>query len=76
MTNLEETLAQLVQAIGEMSASGQTRGLAALVRRKEVICAALAAPEHAWQAPVSTDDKREWEDREPALIAALARSCA
>jgi hypothetical protein len=47
MTNLERTLASLLTAIAEADAAGPSPMRAALVRRRDAICAALAAPEHA-----------------------------
>jgi len=47
MTNLERTLASILTAIAEADAAGPSPMRAALVRRRDAICAALAAPEHA-----------------------------
>jgi hypothetical protein len=51
MTSLEQMLAQILQLIEDSRATGNAQALAALVQRKEAICAALAAPEQAWHDP-------------------------
>lgn len=51
MTGLEQTLADILRAIEEAKAFGPSQTLSALLRRKEAICAVLAAPEHAWHCP-------------------------
>jgi hypothetical protein len=47
MTNLERMLARILTAIAEADAAGTSSLRAALVRRRDAICAALAAPEHS-----------------------------
>jgi hypothetical protein len=47
MTYLERTLATLSEAIAAATAGGHAPQLASLVRRRDVIRAALAAPEQA-----------------------------
>ena len=51
MTSLEQMLAQILQLIEDSRTTGNSQAIAALVRRKEAICAALAAPEQAWHDP-------------------------
>ena len=51
MTSLEQMLAQILQLIEDSRATGNAQAIAALMRRKEAICAALAAPEQAWHDP-------------------------
>jgi hypothetical protein len=46
MTYLEQRLATLLKAIAAARAAGPSPLLAVLLKKKEVICAALAAPEH------------------------------
>jgi len=53
MTSLEFTLANVLASIEEVRAAGNVHALVALLARKQTICEALAAPEHAWEeAPV------------------------
>ena len=52
MTNLERALAEIFGAIEQAGGSGNPQVLAALLRRKQAICAALAAPEQSWHAPI------------------------
>jgi hypothetical protein len=51
MTNLERTLAGIHESIEHARASKNALALAVLLRRKEVICAVLAAPEHTLHHP-------------------------
>ena len=51
MTSLEQALARILQSIEETRQSGNSQALAVLLRRKHVICAALAAPEQSWLDP-------------------------
>jgi hypothetical protein len=51
MTSLEEALARILQSIEEARGAGDSQSLAALLRRKQAICAALAAPEQSWHDP-------------------------
>jgi hypothetical protein len=53
MTNLEQALAMILEAIEHNRATGNAHALVTLLRRKEAICAALAAPEHSWHEPMS-----------------------
>ena len=53
MTSLEDKLARLIRLIEQAKLAGNARALAALVRRKEAICAALAAPEQSWDQPLA-----------------------
>lgn len=46
MTYLERRLATLLKAIAAARAAGPSLQLAVLLKQKEAICAALAAPEH------------------------------
>jgi hypothetical protein len=48
MTSLELTLADVLASIAEARAAGNVHALVALLARKQAICEALAAPEHAW----------------------------
>jgi len=69
MTNLERTLASILTAIAEADAVPSLR--AALVRRRDAICAALAAPEHASAvlacAPAKVRPPSRTRTRQPAL---------
>jgi hypothetical protein len=49
MTSLEHALAAILESIENTAANSP--GVAVLLRRKEAICAALAAPEQAWHDP-------------------------
>jgi hypothetical protein len=51
MTSLEQALAKILGSIEETKESGNSRALAVLLRRKQAICAALAAPEQSWHDP-------------------------
>ena len=51
MTSLEQALARILKSIEEARESGNSQALAALLRRKHAICAALAAPEQSWYDP-------------------------
>ena len=51
MTILEQALATILESIESARASANTQALAALLARKEAICAALAAPEQWWHDP-------------------------
>lgn len=51
MTILEQLLAGILSSIEDARASGNSLALAALLLRKDAICAALAAPEQSWLAP-------------------------
>jgi autonomous glycyl radical cofactor GrcA len=70
MTNLERRLASILAAIAEAGAAGASPMLAALVRRRDAICAALAAPEHAPAVPV----RASGEVRQPSLTRARQRA--
>ena len=56
MTSLEEALAGILQSIEETRERGNARALAALLQRKQAICAALAAPEQSWHDPSEQPD--------------------
>jgi hypothetical protein len=60
MTGLEHQLASILQSIEQARDARDALALAALLQRKDAICAALAAPEHSWCHP-----------SEPAPIAEL-----
>ena len=51
MTSLEQMLARILELIEDTRTAGNAQALPALLRRKETICAALAAPEQAWHDP-------------------------
>ena len=51
MTCLEHTLASILDSIERARLTRDALTLAALLQRKDAICAALAAPEHAWFEP-------------------------
>lgn len=61
MTTLERTLATVLDAIEHATAAKDALALVTLLRRKQAICAALGAPEHAWHDPT---------DRTPDCLAA------
>jgi hypothetical protein len=48
MTSLELKLASILELIGQARAARDPLVLAALLQRKDAICAALAAPEQSW----------------------------
>jgi hypothetical protein len=48
MTGLERLLTRIIALIDEARLAGDARTLAALARRKAILCAALAAPEQGW----------------------------
>jgi hypothetical protein len=51
MTSLELKLASILELIEHARATKDALALAALLQRKDAICAALAAPEHSWCHP-------------------------
>ena len=51
MTNLEQALANILSSIETAKIAGNSLALASLSQRKDVICAALAAPEHSLHNP-------------------------
>ena len=59
MTDLEQRLASILELIEHARAARNALALAALLQRKDAICAALAAPEHSWHAP---------QEAEPASV--------
>ena len=77
MTNLEQALASTLHAIEEACRDGHARIPAALLQRKERLCAALAAPEHAWpMAQVhAADEGQRCASREQDLALLLAHPC-
>jgi len=62
MTNLEQALANILSSIETAKIAGNSLALASLSQRKDVICAALAAPEHSLHNPRAADVV----EREPA----------
>jgi hypothetical protein len=52
MTSLELSLASLLESIEHARAAKNTLALAALLQRKDAICATLAAPEQSWHDPL------------------------
>jgi hypothetical protein len=52
VTCLEHTLANILDSIERARAARDALALAALLQRKDAICAALAAPEQSWCAPM------------------------
>jgi hypothetical protein len=74
MTNLEQALGRILESIAT-SGAADTVMLAALVERKDAICAALAAPEHSWhvaKAQASHDVRRQSESAEEVLTLSAA----
>jgi hypothetical protein len=68
MTSLERALANILQTIAVAKEAGNVSALAALVHRKNTICAALAAPEQSWHVahvlePVPVSRLREWREK-------------
>ena len=53
MTNLERTLASILDSIEMAKNADHSLVLAAQLQRKDTICAALAAPEHSWHGPLA-----------------------
>jgi hypothetical protein len=51
MTCLERTLADILESIERARVARDALALAALLQRKDAICAALSAPEHSWSQP-------------------------
>ena len=51
MTPLELALARILKSIEETKETGNSQALGVLLGRKRAICAALAAPEQAWEHP-------------------------
>ena len=79
MTNLEQALASILESIDMARAAGNSLLLATLLRRKEAICAALAAPESAWHVPPAQPPsmaRRPYESEERVSAPLLAESCA
>jgi hypothetical protein len=74
MTNLERTLASILALIAKARAGGPSAIPATLLQRKAAICAALAAPEHAWHAPRAPADVQRASDKR-ATEMALAETC-
>jgi hypothetical protein len=75
MTYLERTLATLSEAIAAATAEGDAPLLASLLRRRDAIRAALAAPEQAWHTGpgnAATLLARPCAQRRAAPVAALA----
>ena len=77
MTNLEQALAGILQAIAEARSAGHARILPALLQRKERICAALAAPEHAWHVAQlhAANEGQQCASREQDAPPLLAHTC-
>ena len=73
MTNLERTLASILTAIADAAAPSPMR--AALMRRRDAICAALAAPEHASAIAASAPAKERPPSRARTRQPALADPC-
>jgi hypothetical protein len=48
MTSLERKLAIVLESIEDARAERNALALAALLQRKDLICSALASPEHHW----------------------------
>jgi hypothetical protein len=68
MTSLERALANILQTIAFAKEAGNVSALAALVHRKNTICAALAAPEQSWHVAqvlevVPVSRQREWREK-------------
>jgi hypothetical protein len=71
MTSLEHTLANVLASIEEARSGGNVHALVALLTRKQTICEALAAPEHAWEgAPAEMLGHTPHQRSEAALAAA------
>jgi len=70
MTDLEQSLASILESIEHARATRNALALAALLQRKDAICAALAAPEHSWHAPPEAESASVVQ-REPASTVAL-----
>jgi hypothetical protein len=75
MTNLERRLASILTAIAEAGAAGPSAMLAALVRRRDAICAGLAAPEQAPAIPARASGGVRQPSRTRARQPALADPC-
>jgi hypothetical protein len=53
MTNLEQTLASVLDSIEQARKAGDSRMLSAFLDRKRAISGALAAPEQSWLQPLT-----------------------
>jgi hypothetical protein len=51
MTSLEQALATILKSIEDTKETGDPQALSRLLRRKQIICAVLAAPEQSWTDP-------------------------
>jgi hypothetical protein len=74
MTNLEQALANILNSIEKAKIAGNSLALAGLMQRKDVICAALAAPEQCWHDPraqVSSHVPRHHQNGEKVLMPML-----
>ena len=54
MTSLELRLASILELIEHARTAKNALALAALLQRKDAICAALAAPEQSWHYPLAS----------------------
>lgn len=78
MTNLEQALASILDSIERAKNAGNSLVLAALLQRRDTICAALAAPEHSWHVPhaqAPNSVRRQYQSEEKVFVPSLANSC-
>jgi hypothetical protein len=69
MTSLELKLASILELIGQARAMRDPLVLAALLQRKDAICAALAAPEQSWHEAPERASSRSLQREAIALVA-------
>ena len=78
MTNLEQALANILELIEKAEIAGNSLALVALLRRKDVICAALAAPEQSWHDPheqAPDHARRQRASEQNVLMPLLSSPC-
>jgi hypothetical protein len=79
MTSLEQALASILESIDTAKIVGNSLVLATLLRRKDAICAALAAPEQSWHDPQALAPnyvRRQCERGEMILMSSDSYLCA
>jgi len=69
MTSLELKLASILGLIEQARAARDALLLAALLQRKDAICAALAAPEVSWHEPLEPASSCQLEHEVTARVA-------
>ena len=75
---LEQELASIFESIEKAKNAGNSTVLAALLQRKDAICAVLVALEQSWHEPQAQAPKSvrgQWESGEKVLVPLLVNSC-